>query len=86
MLTHNGKLTALCGGNVGKHDGSFQEREILKLVTNVGIMASGPITSWELHGKQWKQCQTLCFWAPKSLQMVIAAMKLKDAYSLEGKL
>ena len=36
--------------------------------------------------KQWKQCQTLFFWAPKSLQMVIAAMKLKDAYSLEGKL
>ena len=37
-------------------------------------------------GKQWKQCQTLVFWAPKSLQMVTAAMKLKDAYSLEGKL
>ena len=38
------------------------------------------------HNKLWKQCQTLLFWAPKSLQMVIAAMKLKDAYSLEGKL
>ena len=37
-------------------------------------------------GKQWKQCKTLFFWAPKSLQMVTAAMKLKDAYSLEGKL
>ena len=37
-------------------------------------------------GKQWKQCQTLFFWAPKSLQMVTSAMKLKDAYSLEGKL
>ena len=49
------------------------------------IMASGPITSWEI-GKQWKQCQTLFFWAPKSLQMVTAAMKLKDAYSVEGKL
>ena len=36
-------------------------------------------------GKQWKQCQTLSFWAPKSLQMVTAAMKLKDAYSLEEK-
>ena len=36
-------------------------------------------------GKQWKQCQTLYFWAPKSLQMVTAAMKLKDAYSLEEK-
>ena len=50
------------------------------------IMASVPITSWEIDGKQWKQCQTLFFWAPKSLQMVTAAMKLKDAYSLEGKL
>ena len=53
------------------------------------IMASGPITSWEM-GKQWKQCQTLFIYlfilASKSLQMVILAMKLKDAYSLEGKL
>ena len=39
-----------------------------------------------LAQKQWKQCQTLFFWAPKSLQMVTAAMNLKDAYSLEGKL
>ena len=50
------------------------------------IMASGPITSWEIDGKQWKQCQTLFFWAPKSLQMVTATMKLKDTYSLEVKL
>ena len=48
------------------------------------IMASGPITS-EM-GKQWKQFQTLFLGAPKSLQMVIAAMKFKNAYSLEGKL
>ena len=47
------------------------------------IMASGPITSWQIDGKQ---CQTLFFWAPKSLQMVTAAKKLKDAYPLEGKL
>ena len=47
------------------------------------IMASGPITSWQIDGKL---CQTLFFWAPKSLQMVIAAMKLKDAYSLGVKL
>ena len=47
------------------------------------IMASGPITSWQIDGKQWL---TLFFWAPRLLQMVIAAMKLKDAYSLEGKL
>ena len=57
----------------------------LKLnIQKTTIMASGPITSWQM-GKQWKQCQTLFFWAPKSMQMVIAAMKLKDTYSLEGK-
>ena len=50
------------------------------------IMASGPVTSWEIKGKQWKQRQTLFLGAPKSLPMVIAAMKLKDAYSLEEKL
>ena len=48
--------------------------------------ASVPITSWEIDGKQWKQCQTLFWGAPKSLQMVVTAMKLKDVYSLEGKL
>ena len=59
----------------------------LKLnIQETKIMASGPITSWEKMGKQWKQCQTLFWGSPKSLQMVIAAMKLKDAYSLEGKL
>ena len=53
-------------------------------IQNTKIMASGPITS-EM-GKQWKQFQTLFLGAPKSLQMVIAAMKFKNAYSLEGKL
>ena len=64
------------------------EKVGLKLnIQKMKIMASGSITSWvPFHGKQWKQCQTLFFWAPKSLQMVTAAMKLKDAYSLEGKL
>ena len=63
------------------------EKVGLKLnIQKMKIMASGPTTFWEKMGKQWKQCQTLFFWAPKSLQMVIAAMKLKDAYSLEGKL
>ena len=47
-------------------------------IQKMKIMASSSITSWKLMGKQWKQCQTLFFWAPKSLQMVIAAMKLKD--------
>ena len=50
------------------------------------IMASGSITSWEIDGETVEQCQTLFWGAPKSLQMVIAAMKLKDAYSLEEKL
>ena len=66
-----------------------EESEKVGLKLNIQkskIMASGPITSWEVDGKQWKQCQTLSFWAPKSLQMVTAATKLKDAYSLEGKL
>ena len=63
------------------------EKVGLKLnIQKMKIMASGPITSWEIDGKQWKQWLTLIFGAPKSLQMVIAAMKLKDAYSLEGKL
>ena len=50
------------------------------------IMASGPITAWKIDGKRWKQWLTLFLGAPKSLQIVIAAMKLKDAYPLEGKL
>ena len=60
----------------------------LKLnIQKTKIMASGPITSWQIDGETVeKQCQTLYFGAPKSLQMVTAAMKLKDAYSLEGKL
>ena len=63
------------------------EKVGLKLIIQkTKIMASGPITSWQIDGKQWKQCRTLLFWDPKSLQMVTAAMKLKEAYSLEGKL
>ena len=63
------------------------EKVGLKLnIQKMKIMASGPITSWEIDGEKWKQCQTLFFGAPNSLQMVTAAMKLKDAYSLEGKL
>ena len=63
------------------------EKVGLKLnIQKTKIMASGPITSWQIDGRQWEQWLTLFFWTPKSLQMVIAAMKLKDAYSLEGKL
>ena len=63
------------------------EKAGLKLnIQKTKIMASGPITSWQIDGKQWKQWLTLFWGAPKPLKMVIAAMKLKDAYSLEGKL
>ena len=50
------------------------------------IMASSPITSWQIDGETWKQWQTLFAWAPKSLHMVTASMKLKDMCSLEEKL
>ena len=50
------------------------------------IMASGPITSWEIDGETVETVSDFIFWAPKSLQMMIAAMKLKGVYSLEGKL
>ena len=63
------------------------EKVDLKLnIQKTKIMASGPITSWQIDGEKWKQCQTLFFGTPKSLQMVTAAMKLKDACSLEEKL
>ena len=63
------------------------EKVGLKLnIQKMKIMASGPITSWEIDGETVEQGQTLFWGASKSLQMVIAAMKLKDAYSLEGKL
>ena len=66
-----------------------EESENVGLKLNIQktkIMASGPITSWQIDGETGKQCQTLYFGAPKSLQMVTAAMKLKDAYSLEERL
>ena len=53
-------------------------------IQKIKIMASGPITSWQIDAKQWKQWVTLFLGAPKSLQMVIAAVKLKDAYSLDN--
>ena len=62
------------------------EKVGLKLnIQKTKIMASGPITSWQIDGETMETL-TVFSWAPKSLQMVIAVMKLKDAYSLEGKL
>ena len=63
------------------------EKVGLKLnIKKTKIMASGPITSWQIDGETMETVTDFIFWAPKSLQMVTAAMKLKDAYSLEGKL
>ena len=66
-----------------------EKSEKVGLMLNVQktkIMASGPITSWEIDGETVETVSDFFWGAPKSLQMVIAAMKLKDAYSLEGKL
>ena len=63
------------------------EKVALKLnIQKTKIMASSPITSWQIDGETVETVTDFIFGAPKSLQMVIAAMKLKDAYSLEGKL
>ena len=63
------------------------EKVGLKLnIQKMKIMASGPITSWEIDGETVETGSGFIFWALKSLQMVISAMKLKDAFSLEGKL
>ena len=63
------------------------EKVGLKLnIQKTKIMAFGPITSWQIDGETVETVSDFIFWAPKSLQMVIAAMKLKDTYCLEGKL
>ena len=63
------------------------EKVSLKLnIPKTKIMASGSITSWQIDGETVETVTDFIFWSPKSLQMVTAAMKLKDTYSLEGKL
>ena len=63
------------------------EKVGLKLnIQKTKIVASGPIPSWQIDGETVETVADFIFWTPKSLQMVIAAMKLKNAYSLEGKL
>ena len=63
------------------------EKVGLKLnIQKTKIMASGPVTSWEIDGETVETVSDYIFWAPESLQMVTAAMKLKDAYPLEEKL
>ena len=66
-----------------------EESENVGLKLNIQktkIVPSGPITWWQIDGETMETVSDFSFWAPKSLQMVTAAMKLKDAYSLEGKL
>ena len=63
------------------------EKAGLKLnIQKTKVMAPGPITSWQIHGETVGTVKDFIFWAPESLKMVTVAMKLKDAYSLEGKL
>ena len=75
-----------------KCSGSFNDFMQWTIVHNfhlflflIHLLASGPITSWEIDGETVETVSDFISWAPKSLQMVIAAMKFKDAYSLEGK-
>ena len=66
-----------------------EERERVDLtlsIQKIKIMTSGPITSWQIDGETMESVKDFMFWPPKSVQLVTAAMKLKDAYSLEGKL
>ena len=63
------------------------EKPGLKLtIQKTKIMASSPITSWQIDGEQWKQSQTLFSWAPKSMQMMTATMEVKNGFFLEEKL
>ena len=69
-----------------KVKGESEKVDLQLNIQKTKIMASGPITSWEIDGERVETVSDFIFWAPKSLQMVIAAMKLKGVYSLEGKL
>ena len=69
-----------------KVKGESEKADLKFNIQKTKIMASSSITSWQIEGKQWKQWQTLFSWAPKSLHVVTAAMKLKDPGSLEEKL
>ena len=80
----NNKISVLEPLNEGEKE---SQKAGLKLnIQKTKIMASGPIILWQIDGEAVEQWQTLFWGAPKSLQTVIAAMKLKDPYSLEGKL
>ena len=82
LMAENGELKSLLMKVKEESEKVGLKLNILK----TKIMASGPITSWEIDGETVETVSDFTFWAPKSLQMVTAAMKLKDTYSLEGKL
>ena len=82
VVSRGYSLVAVCGLLVAVASLPGLKLNIQKTKT----MVSSPITSWQIDGKQWKQWQTLFWGASKLLQMVTAAMKLKDSYSLEEKL
>ena len=65
---------------------SFYLKSDFRKLRKTKILASGPITSWQIDGETVETVTDFIFWAPESLQMLIAAMKLKDTHSLEGKL
>ena len=69
-----------------KVEGESEKVGVKLNIQKMKIMASGPITSWKIDGETVETVSDFIFWAPKSLQMVTAAMKLKDTYSLEEKL
>ena len=80
-------ITLLCGVRRAKEPLDESEKAGLKLnIQKTKIMASGPITSWQIDGETMETMTDFIFWAPKSLQMVTAAMKLKDICPLEEKL
>ena len=85
VIISHPKLFFWCNLGNTKADGTLATKSYFPPIT-AKIMASSPITSWQIDGETVEQWVTLFCWAPKSLKMVTAAMKLKDAYSLEGKL
>ena len=84
MLPPNGRKRRGTKGPLDEEESEGADLKLLKKKTK--IMASGPISAWQIEGGKWKQWKILFSWASKSLQMVSAAMKLKDTCSLEEKL
>ena len=82
----NGRKRRVTKEPLDEGEGGQWQIDLKLNIQKTKIMASGPITLWQIDGKTMETWQILFSWAPNSLQMVTAAMKLKDTYSLEGKL